>query len=176
MPLTPRAYDLFGWLLSYPDADYQVFVAECRSLLDAAGSEAAADVGVFADRLQPLGVDELQELFTVTFDLNPVSSPEVGWHLYGETYERGEFMVRARQLLRDCGIAESGELPDHLCHLLPALPRLAPAAARALTGETLLPALEKMIGPLAARENPFEFLLVGIRRVLTREFAVPQPC
>lgn len=173
MLLPAEIYDLFGRMLSYPEADYQAVVAESRALL---GAAAAADVGVFADRLQPLSVGDLQELFTMTFDLNPVSSPEVGWHLHGETYERGEFMVRARQLLRDCGIRESGELPDHLCHLLPALPRLPPAAARTLIGETILPALEKMIAPLAARDNPFDLLLNGIRRVLTQELAAPQPC
>ena len=63
---------------------------------------------------------QLEELYTRTFDLNPVCTPEVGWHIYGEQYRRGRFLVQARELLKIVGVDERGELPDHLMSLLPA--------------------------------------------------------
>ncbi len=41
-----------------------------------------------------------EELYTRTFDLNPVCALEIGWHLFGEDYERGAFLVRMRDQLR----------------------------------------------------------------------------
>ena len=60
----------------------------------------------------------LEEAFTGTFDVNPACALEVGWHLFGEEYARGMFLVRMREELRKYGLAESSELPDHVSHVL----------------------------------------------------------
>ena len=85
-----------------------------------------------------------QELYVQTFEFNPACTLEIGWHLFGENYERGEFLVRMREQLRRYGIAESSELPDHLCHVLPLLDRLEPEEAAELVGQFVLPALAKI--------------------------------
>ena len=59
---------------------------------------------------------------------------EVGWHLFGEEYTRGLFLVRLRGEMRDRGIEESSELPDHVAHVLAvvaAMPARRGAAFRA---------------------------------------------
>ena len=86
----------------------------------------------------------MQELYVQTFEFNPACTLEIGWHIFGENYERGEFLVRMRDLLRRHGIAESSELPDHLCHILPLLDRLEPEEAADLVGQFVLPALTKI--------------------------------
>ena len=87
---------------------------------------------------------KMQELYVQTFEFNPACTLEIGWHIFGENYERGEFLVRMREQLRRHGITESSELPDHLCHILPLLDRLDAEEAADLVGQFVLPALAKI--------------------------------
>jgi nitrate reductase molybdenum cofactor assembly chaperone len=86
----------------------------------------------------------MQEQYVQTFEFNPACTLEIGWHIFGENYERGEFLVRMREQLRRHGIAESSELPDHLCHILPLLDRLDSEEAADLVGQFVLPALARI--------------------------------
>jgi nitrate reductase delta subunit len=110
--------------------------------------------------------EDLQELFTRTFDLNPVCALEVGWHLFGEEYERGAFLVRMRQALRAHGIAEGGELPDHLASMLLLVTKLDADDSDVLVANALVPAVVKMLEPLEKSESPFLPLVKAIRRML----------
>ena len=109
----------------------------------------------------------MQELYIQTFEFNPACTLEMGWHLFGENYERGEFLVRMRQELRRYGIRESSELPDHLTHLLRLIARMEHEDAARLAGEFLLPALGKM---QLAEDNPYKPLVEGIKQKLTADF------
>jgi nitrate reductase delta subunit len=68
----------------------------------------------FVSEIEKMGVTDLEEFYTRTFDINPVSALEIGWHLYGEQYERGAFLVKMRELSRTLGVEESTSLP-HIC-------------------------------------------------------------
>ena len=78
-------------------------------------AKAAADFGAFAEQHE---LWEVEEAFTRTFDVNPTCALEVGWHLFGEEYARGMFLVRMREELRKYSLPESAELPDHIAHVL----------------------------------------------------------
>ena len=91
---------------------------------------------------------------------------EVGWQVYGEQYQRGIFLVNMRQLVRDLGLIESPELPDHLTHILPVLGRIDPEDASILAGRWVLPSVEKMADVLAKEESPYESVLRCIAEVL----------
>lgn len=109
-----------------------------------------------------------QELYVQTFEFNPACTLEIGWHLFGENYERGEFLVRMRQQLRRHGIAESTELPDHLTHLLPLIACLAHDEAAQFVGEFILPALTKIRS--AIHDNAYELVIAGIVEKLEADF------
>jgi nitrate reductase delta subunit len=166
MTASVRVHDLFASLLTYPGHGYVALAEECRDALEASQSDAAPHMVRFVDEVGGLTTDELEELFTTTFDLNPVCSLEVGWHLHGDTYDRGEFLWRMRQMLRRCGVAESSELPDHMAHVVPALARLDPGEARALLAGAVFPAMAKMQGALASSRSPFGHLLNAVSSVL----------
>ncbi len=112
-------------------------------------------------------LESLQELYTRTFDLNPECSLEAGWHLFGEEYERGSFLVKMREELRRHGIPESTELPDHLTHALRLAARMEPGEARAFS-EFILPAVDKMLAGLAGKNNPYEDVLKAVRAALAQ--------
>jgi nitrate reductase delta subunit len=105
---------------------------------------------------------ELQELYTQTFDWNPDTTLDIGWHLFGENYDRGDFLVKLRDALRRYGVRESGELPDHLSHVLLLLDEMPPGERTAFAAEFLVPALSKIRDGVAKTESPFLPLVVGL--------------
>jgi nitrate reductase assembly molybdenum cofactor insertion protein NarJ len=97
----------------------------------------------------------MQELYTTTFDLNPVATLEAGWHLWGEQYERGRFLADLRERQEAMGLGSGSELPDHLTVLLPMLavtrdPKLAACVAAALA---------KIQAPLDEQGNPYRHVI-----------------
>lgn len=168
--------ELLARLLSYPGEDYQEAVQHCREVLSQELPEAAGFLAQFAESVQDKSAEELEELYTQTFDLNPACCLELGWHLYGENYERGELLVKVRSKLRRHGIAESTELPDHLTHVLPLLGRMDCEEAGQFAGSYLLPALEKMLASIKGKNNPFENVLKAVERLVqTRTSVKTQP-
>jgi nitrate reductase delta subunit len=165
-------YDKLAGLLTYPRPGYHDKVDACHRALKMHHPEAAARIVQFAERIASMFVVELEELYTQTFDLNPVCSLEVGWHLFGENYSRGEFLVLMRQQLRKNGLPESTELPDHLTHVLAAVCRMEPHEADRFTVKYVLPALEKMLAGLAGKESPYENVLEAVRSVLLSPYGV----
>ena len=175
MPDTRQLLARLSRLVSYPGIGYQEDVEACATDLGRIDAAAQAAFQPLADDVRDLSIEALQELYTRSFDLNPVCTLDVGWHLYGEQYERGAFMVRMRQALACHGIVESGELPDHLSHLLLLTSRLDDAEAAGFVRDSLLPAIDKMLASLEKTETPFRALVATVRLVLVaRAAAVPE--
>ena len=120
-----------------------------------------------------LGRDQLEELYTRTFDINPVCSLETGWHLFGEDYNRGAFLVRMRSLLREHGIEEGAELPDHLESALRVLRVMDRDEASQLARSFILPALMKMRTPFADGDNPYGAVLAEAESFLRETYGEP---
>ncbi len=158
-----ETFDALARLLTYPRPDFRDALAEA---LAAAPQPVATSLARFGEAVEGLQAHELEEAFTTTFDLDPVAALEVGWHLFGDTYERGRFLVEMRQRLHRLGMGESGELPDHLATVLRVLPRLDRADAEALARGAVMPALQKMLEPLRSRESLYLPLLQAVDALL----------
>jgi nitrate reductase delta subunit len=148
-------------LFEYPDETY---VERCRS----AGGHALADA------LEKLSVTESQELFVATFDWNPATSLDLGWHLYGEQYARGEFLVKMREEMRRYGVAETSELPDHITNVLRLVARMDPEAALKLVREHVAPAVAKLVAALDQKKTPFALLARAVRNTLPAKAPIPE--
>jgi nitrate reductase delta subunit len=152
-------YAQLAKLFEYPGEEYRGRAESLWAELRDGQTEAAESFGEFFTGILVLSTDGVQELFTRTFDLNPMCTLEVGWQLYGEDYQRGEFLVKMREQLRAHEIHESGELPDHLTHALALLAQMEPDEAAEFGGEFLLPALDKMRAGWRESRNAFAALL-----------------
>lgn len=166
-----RLCDQVAALFRYPDEHYLEAAQECHRALAAVEPGVAALLQPFLDRMGSLSTDAQQELFTATFDLNPACAPEVGWHLFGENYERGAFLVEMRQQLVRFGLTDSGELPDHLSLALAVAGRMPAEEAGEFAAGCLLPALGKMRAGLAGKANPYEAVLEAIALAIERRLA-----
>lgn len=154
-------------LLSYPRAGFRGRFESARRSLSAEAPAAAAALEPFAAFVAASTDEELEEAFTQTFDLNPGCALEIGWHLYGEDYKRGEFLVEMRRLMRRLGVPEDAELPDHLSHVLSVLPLMEREQARELAAQKVLPALAKI--RKAAADHPYDGVLRAIEVFLEGE-------
>lgn len=165
-------YDHLASLLAYPGEDYRNRVAACVRALEQGHFEADALVAMFARRIAVMRLETLEEQFIQSFDMNTNGALEVGWHLFGENYDRGVFLVKMRHEMRRLALAESTELPDHLSHVLRVLGRLESPAAEEFAHEFVLPALAKMRAGLGV-ESPFGDILKAIQLVLESQHPRP---
>lgn len=160
-------YDLLASLVAYPQPGYADRLERCATKLASEHPKAGATLQPFLELSRATSVEDLEELYTRTFDINPVCCLEVGWQLFGDEYERGSFLVKMRKHLREAGIPETHELPDHMVHVIALLGRLDRGGAGELTTSAVLPALGKMLNGLAGKDNPFENVLSAIEIVLS---------
>ncbi|HRQ21809.1 MAG TPA: nitrate reductase molybdenum cofactor assembly chaperone [Anaerolineales bacterium] len=172
---TSSLFDLFAALLEYPSPETVGQAQDCFEQLKPTHVEAAEALEKFVRRLDQLSLEKMRELYTITFDMQPVCYPYVGYHLFGESYKRGAFMAQLNEAYHAFDYSAGQELPDYLAVIL----RFLGLDATHRSGEfcqTLLshgvqPALEKMLKVFNEdSENPYEGLLSALRL-----FLVPTP-
>jgi nitrate reductase molybdenum cofactor assembly chaperone NarJ/NarW len=158
MPDAPALVSRVAALLEYPDGAFRSAVADCCAGTIAIDPAASADLRRFAAAIDGLSVEALQELYVSTFDHNPRCALDLGWHLFGEAYERGALLAMLREELQRAGIPERGELPDHLPSVLLLLERLDPSRRAELT-RLLAPAVAALEAALEQSGNPYAALV-----------------
>jgi nitrate reductase delta subunit len=170
MSLNPGILEELGGLFRYPDDAYAQRLAHCHARVVAAGlsKQADAEFEQLEQALAGKETWEIEELYTLAYDLNPVCALEIGWHLYGEQYERGNFLVRTRDLLAHLEIFEVIELPDHLSLMLAALGRLEGEQQQAFAARFVVPALRRMADGSRSSDNPMLKLIVVARELAER--------
>ena len=169
-PRLPAVFDAFAMLLSYPTDGFK---GRFDSALDVLEAEAPGLAGCLGPMGQLLGRENpvlVEELYTQTFDMNPTCALETGYHLYGEDYDRGAFLVYVRALMRASGVEETGELPDHISHVLPLLGRVDDETGGTLARTQVLPAIAKILDGFSDVENPYRVILQGAADLLVQHF------
>ncbi len=155
-------YDILADLLEYPDTDWDQKLVRCNGLAGECSLFYRAAVGV------PLAT--MQEQYTQTFDLNPVCTLEVGYHLFGENYKRGVFLANLRETESAFCLGQDRQLPDYLPVLLRLLVRLEDTDLRnALISDCMVPALGKMIEAVSKRPSVYRHLLEAVQSRLSAE-------
>jgi len=151
-------YERLADLLEYPASNWDFKIAAC------------ADHGVlakFRSGIAALTLSDLQELYTRTFDLNPVCALEIGYHLFGENYKRGEFLANLRETEAPFALGQENQLPDYLPVLLRLLTNLGQEELRSsLISQCVVPGIEKMLSSFKDPENPYRYLLEAVRTTL----------
>lgn len=151
--------DALARWLEYPAGQFEGAREAARGLETA---EARRHAESFLDGLEGLEAHEREELYCRTFDINPVCSLEVGWHIFGETYDRGGMLVKLRGFMREHGVEENTELPDHLPQVLRLFARLDAEQARNLAVGFITPAIDKMSAAFDEGGNPYHDLLKAV--------------
>jgi nitrate reductase molybdenum cofactor assembly chaperone NarJ/NarW len=107
---------MFAEAFQYPyPGQIDALHAQTKELKD---TPAERELSKFVEKIVPLSLSEQEELFTRTLDLSPLSAPYVGYHVWGESYKRGEFMAALNKEMKELNVDLDGELPDHLLPIL----------------------------------------------------------
>ncbi|HGY90088.1 MAG TPA: hypothetical protein ENK43_02830 [Planctomycetes bacterium] len=156
--------------LSYPKPNFEADLESLRELGESRGDAIGRAFIHFVDVMSLLGQDEREELYTRTFDLDPVCCLEMGWHLFGESYDRGGLMVELRARMRELGVEETEELPDHMANALALLAHMDGDEGRSFASSRVLPAMAKMIQGFKEETNPYRGLLEASQGLIEELF------
>lgn len=159
------ACDRLAAALAYPGTNIHSVLAECEHAVSAVDSGAAAHVADFRRAAAHLSPPALQELYAQTFDMNPRCALDIGWHVFGESYDRSAFLAMLREDLHVAEIPTGIELPDHVTHMLRLVGRLGEVRAGEC-GALIGVALDRVLEALAGTHNPYEHLLRGVRALV----------
>lgn len=101
------SYENLGSLLEYPDHDFHRKLENVRSL--------DSSFDTFYQFAKANSVENLQELYTSTFDVNPLTSLYASVHLFGEeSFKRAELMAKLKEEYIKSNFDSGSELPDFI--------------------------------------------------------------
>ncbi|MEA5115583.1 MAG: nitrate reductase molybdenum cofactor assembly chaperone [Geobacteraceae bacterium] len=162
-----KEYGLFAEIIDYPTPLLASRIEELRQLVSCRDGKAGECLGQFREFVVTNSPAMLEELYTATFDLQPLCYRYVGYQLFGEEYRRGLFMAGLREHYRACGFEAGDELPDQLCVILRFLAGRKPEAVEVeLVSDCLIPSLEKMLTGFSTADNPYRHPLQALLRFL----------
>ncbi len=138
-------YSQMSELFDFPGPEYKARGPLLIQLLSENYPEATAELQYFLEGIPEKTLD-LQELYTRTFDVQAITTLDIGYVLFGDDYKRAELLSHLtrehRQALNDCKL----ELADYLPNVLRLIPKLKDQELVAeLVSEILVPALLLMI-------------------------------
>ncbi len=146
-------YDQLAPLFVYPDAQYTGHVEVAIEALRGEHPEAAKALTQFRELLPPsdpaapeIAVNAIQEIFTRSFEVQSITTLDVGYVIFGDDYKRAELLVNLNREQRMVGNELGTELSDHLPTVLRLLSRWENAElALEFVQQILHPALRYMI-------------------------------
>ena len=161
---------LFAEMLDYPGSRLRQTAKSCAIQLENSFPGITGPVRSFADLVNSQSLESLEELYTQTFDVTPATSLYLGYHLFGETPKRSEFLIKLTEAYETHSFSSGIELADHLGIMLRFLGVTEdPEFALPLLEECILPTLEKTEKELKKNKNQYALvigpLLVFLRQV-----------
>jgi nitrate reductase delta subunit len=158
---------LFAKMLDYPDAGSRNTARECVRHLQKSHAGIAKEVQTFSDFVIDQSMESLEELYTQTFDLTPTTSLYFGYHLFGETPKRSEFLVQLTEAYKANSFSHGIELADHLGVMLRFLSVANDAEfGLPLIEECILPTLVKTEKELEKTKNPYCLVISPLQKFL----------
>ncbi len=162
----------FSFLFDYPEEDYKERALKLGKILKNRFPLIYEKYKKFEMEVFKMDVDTLREIYTRTFDLAPSCPPYIGYHLFEDSYKRGEFLVRLKEVYKNSSFElDERELPDHISLILKfiSFKGFDGENVKVIIEEGLIPSLEKMKICFKKGENPYEALIESLEFLLKKE-------
>jgi nitrate reductase assembly molybdenum cofactor insertion protein NarJ len=137
---------LLASLTDFPKVGFVDEVNEIQLFLDGYYPELANVLDPFTEFVLSASLDEMQELHTRTFEVQAITTLDLGYLLFGDDYKRAELLVNlSREHVaaeNDCGY----ELADHLPNVVRLIAKMQDDEIKnELVAKLICPGLKKMI-------------------------------
>lgn len=174
--MNSKLYNLLALSLCYPGAETLKNLKDLESELMEVDRKYFDLIHPLINYIETEPLENLEEAYTNTFDIQAVCPLEVGYTLFGEDYKRGEFLVRMSELHREHEtVLISSELGDYLPNVLRLLSKMPDEALKKEFIEKLfLPALVKMLKNFDDKKgiNPFSRPLRVMSEYLSSQYTM----
>jgi len=139
-------YKILADIIDYPKTDFLQKIKSAGKFLTEYNDGTILIFNEFVQFLETTKISKIEELYLRTFDIQAVTTLDIGYVLFGDDYKRGKLLANLNQehiaANNDCGT----ELADYLPNLLRLLPKITDDEFRnELVGIIILPALAKII-------------------------------
>lgn len=139
-------YRQLAGLFRYPDGVFPDQARRVQTFLNTNYPRAAAQLEPFTGFASQAPLTDLEELFTRSFEVQAITTLDLGYVLFGDDYKRGALLVNLNREHREAGNDCRTELADHLPNVLRLLPGMIDPQVRAeLVEKIVAPALRKII-------------------------------
>jgi len=133
-------------LFDYPDRSFPRRVQTTQVCLDRKYPGAGAELTPFTEYASRATFIQMEEVYTRSFDVQAITTLDIGYVLFGDDYNRGRLLVHLNEEHRRAGVDCKTELADHLPNPLRLLARMKDDALREeLVVKIVAPALDKII-------------------------------
>lgn len=141
-----KHYNNLARLFEYPHPGFAQEVKEVQDYLDRFYPKAGDELMPFTNCVARLSVPDLEELFCRSFDVQAVTTLDLGYVLFGDDYKRGALLVNLNAEHRDAGVECGTELSDHLSNVLKLVASIQkPDVLHELMEIIIQPALRKIL-------------------------------
>lgn len=133
-------------LFEYPSPELKRKVNAVQVLLDKEYPEAGSELLLFTEFINTTILEQQQEIYTRTFDVQAITTMDCGYLIFGDDYKRGELLSNLNREHRDAGNELYNQLGDHIPNLLRLLPKLKDEElTEELVSQIIRPALSKIL-------------------------------
>ncbi len=156
-----RALGLVAASLDYPEGSSAPGALDAAERTEDLAPEISAALRRLSSWLASAPPGGAEERYSGLFDLSPVCTLHLGYHLFGESYQRGALLSGLVVEMRKAGVVlRDGELSDYLPAVLRLLASLPAGEDReTLVDALLLPGLTRQIEALEGTDSPWADVL-----------------
>jgi len=166
----------YSFLFKYPEENYKENTKELGEILKNRFPEIYEKYREFETEIIKTDIDTLREIYTRTFDLNPSCPPYIGYHLFEDSYKKGEFLVSLKEVYKNCGFEfDEKELPDHLSIILEfiSFKGFDDENVKIIIDEGLMLSFDKMRICFKNGKNPYKSLIESLE-LLLKKGSIPE--
>ncbi|MBL1213885.1 MAG: hypothetical protein HND52_11060 [Ignavibacteriae bacterium] len=140
-------YELIADIFTYPGEELRKKIKRVQNLLNDSYPEAAEIFIPFTNFSETIEICKWEEIYTRSFDVQALTTLDLGYVLFGDDYKRGELLVNLSKEHKEANNPCHNELADHLPNVLRLLGKLTDEDLFAdLIKIIIYPALVKIAG------------------------------
>ncbi len=141
-----KHYQQLSELFKYPDNEFLEKINRCEQFIFNNYPAVASEFSIFSKYMNKATHDEREEIYTKTFDVQPICYLDLGYVIFGEDYKRGAFLLHMQteqqKINNDCGT----DLSDNISNVFTLISKSEDQVfIEELAKDIVIPAVKKII-------------------------------